>query len=88
MRRKPWGAYADDLRRVLGVEDAINPSMKIHMVKISQGIFGGGTLRGSLCGRLNNASRDGMNVTDTRSEVTCAFCLKRLRPLSDEKETP
>lgn len=51
-----------------------SPSMKVHMVKVSQGIFGGGLKRGSLCGRLNNASRDGMNITLEPHEVTCGFC--------------
>jgi hypothetical protein len=48
--------------------------MKVHMVKISRAMFGGGILRGSLCGRLNLQSRDGMNVTDKPREVTCGFC--------------
>lgn len=48
--------------------------MKVHMVKIRRGLFGGGILRGSLCGRLNMQSQDGMNVTDKPREVTCSFC--------------
>lgn len=48
--------------------------MKTHMLKISRGVLGGGMLRGSLCGRLNLQSSDGMNITDKPREVTCAFC--------------
>lgn len=48
--------------------------MKTHMVRISRSMFGSGTLRGSLCGRLNLQSRDGMNVTDVPADVTCGFC--------------
>jgi hypothetical protein len=49
------------------------------MVKITKGLWGcDATKTGSLCGRLNNACSDGMNVTDKRSKVTCAFCLKLL----------
>jgi hypothetical protein len=51
--------------------------MKTHMVKIGR-MFGGET-RGSLCGRLNKACDDGMNITSTISDVTCAFCLRRIK---------
>jgi hypothetical protein len=51
-------------------------TMKVHMVKVSSGVFGGGLKRGSLCGRLNNASRDGMNISLKPDEVTCGFCLR------------
>lgn len=51
--------------------------MKVHLVKITRGFWGSdSTKTGSLCGRLNNASVDGMNVTDKRRDVTCKFCLK------------
>lgn len=49
------------------------------MVKITRGLWGtDSTKTSSLCGRLNNASTDGMNVTDVLEDVTCKFCLKLL----------
>jgi hypothetical protein len=49
--------------------------MVVHMLKVRKGPFGDEcTLRGSLCGRLNSASTDGMNVSDNPAEVTCKFC--------------
>lgn len=47
--------------------------MIIHLSVTRPGPFGG-TLTKSLCGRLNVASRDGMNLTGNASEVTCKFC--------------
>lgn len=30
----------------------------------------------TLCGRMNKASQDGMNIADTDDQVTCKFCLR------------
>ena len=51
--------------------------MVTHARRVRPNAFGG-TSNGSLCGRLNAASRDGMNITDDRIKVTCKFCLSRL----------
>jgi hypothetical protein len=51
--------------------------MAVHFSKVRPSAFGG-TSYGSLCGRLNAASLDGMNVTGSEAEVTCKFCLKAL----------
>lgn len=32
----------------------------------------------TLCGRMNAASVDGMNVADTDAGVTCKFCLRQM----------
>jgi len=32
----------------------------------------------TVCGRMNAASRDGMNIAETETEVTCKFCLRVL----------
>lgn len=50
--------------------------MAVHLLKVRRTPFGAGELRGSLCGRLNASSTDGMNVTDNEAEVTCHFCRK------------
>lgn len=52
--------------------------MKVHKAKRSK-MWWGGTRTSSLCGRLNKACRDGMNITDADAEVTCGFCLKSLK---------
>ena len=59
--------------------------MKIHMRLAREGAFWG-TFTGSLCGRLNKASTDGMNITTIRADVTCAFCRKHPR-FAKEKKT-
>lgn len=58
--------------------------MKTHMYVTRRNAFGG-TTTSSLCGRLNAASADGMNITGDRKQVTCGFCLKLMRaePQSD-----
>lgn len=33
----------------------------------------------TLCGRTNSRSIDGMNIADTDAEVTCKFCLAKMR---------
>lgn len=54
--------------------------MKTHFAKTRRNAFGGETTS-SLCGRLNAASVDGMNITGEAAEVTCAFCKRhRLYP--------
>ena len=50
--------------------------MKIHFLVTKSSL--NREWRGSLCGRLNKASTDGMNVTHDRSQVTCGFCLRAL----------
>lgn len=55
------------------------PRMKIHKAISGPGSFGG-TLTTTLCGRMNNASQDGMNSSAESNQVTCGFCLKKLRP--------
>ena len=50
--------------------------MKLHL-SVTRPAFGG-SLTTSLCGRLNAASRDGMNLTGNESEVTCQYCIKRM----------
>ena len=59
--------------------------MKIHYAKTRPAPFGKGTLTSSLCGKLNAGSRDGMNITPDRAEVTCSYCLKRLEAM-DRRE--
>jgi hypothetical protein len=55
--------------------------VKVHMAKVIKNVWGieGAMKTTSLCGRLNNACRDGMNVTDATSQVTCKFCLALLK---------
>ncbi len=48
-----------------------------HKDKQRQNAFGG-TTWGTLCGRMNRASTDGMNIAQTDAEVTCKFCLSRM----------
>lgn len=36
----------------------------------------GGTNYGTLCGRTNRQSPDGMNVAESDDRVSCKFCLK------------
>jgi len=43
--------------------------------------FGGMTYT-TLCGRMNAACNDGMNVANTDDEVTCKFCLRRMELIS------
>lgn len=45
----------------------------------------GGTTYGTLCGRMNSACSDGMNVADTDAEVTCKFCLRLMAPKPEAK---
>lgn len=52
--------------------------MKIHLTRVRKAPFGEGILTTSLCGRLNAASTDGMNISDIETEVTCRFCLRRM----------
>ena len=47
-------------------------AMKVHLLKISKAL--GGECRGRLCSRLNKACDNGMNLTDSKTVVTCAFC--------------
>lgn len=51
--------------------------MILHKSKNRPNKFGG-TNYGTLCGRMNAASSDGMNVADSDDKVTCKFCLKRM----------
>ena len=53
--------------------------MRIHLSVVRPAPFGDGTLTRSLCGRLNAACRDGMNLTHKPEEVTCKFCLSHPR---------
>lgn len=55
-------------------------SMKVHKAKRRE--MWGGLKVSSLCGRLNNACKDVMNITDTDTEVTCGFCLKALKRIA------
>jgi len=52
--------------------------MKMHLARIRSNRYGGFNT-GSLCGRLNAKSEDGMNLTDKADEVTCKFCRKDSR---------
>jgi hypothetical protein len=52
--------------------------VKVHLSKVTPNRWGGFNTT-SLCGRLNKQSRDGMNLTATRNEVTCGFCLKLMK---------
>jgi hypothetical protein len=36
----------------------------------------GGTTTTTLCGRMNKACDDGMNIADDDAGVTCALCLR------------
>jgi hypothetical protein len=47
--------------------------MKVHLAVSGKGTFGG-TITTTLCGRMNKQSRDGMNSSDERDEVTCGHC--------------
>lgn len=38
----------------------------------------GGIVTTSVCGRINRASADGMNIAEKPELVTCKFCLRRL----------
>lgn len=49
----------------------------VHLGQTRDNRFGGHTTT-SLCGRLRTVA-DGMNLTEKQSEVTCLFCLGRLR---------
>lgn len=66
-------------------------AMKVHKLKVTS--RWGGTMSGSVCGRLNSACADGMNVSDKDAEVTCRFCLrdmeitKRLREAKAKRES-
>lgn len=51
--------------------------MKTHMVRVRER-RDGSTHTSSLCGRLNRACSDGMNVTDVAANVTCKFCKARM----------
>jgi hypothetical protein len=50
--------------------------MVTHFSKINRKNAFGGTTFGTLCNRMNAGSKDGMNCTEKREEVTCKFCLK------------
>jgi hypothetical protein len=58
--------------------------MKIHRQVTRPAPFSGGMLTTSMCGRLNAASKDGMNLTTNPGEVTCAFCLQKMAALKRE----
>ena len=47
--------------------------MKTHLA-VSLDRVDGSTLTTTLCGRMNAQSEDGMNSTEDRAKVTCAFC--------------
>jgi hypothetical protein len=49
-------------------------AMKLHKDNNRPNRYGG-TRYGTLCGRMNAAFDDGMNVANTDAEVTCKFCL-------------
>jgi hypothetical protein len=52
--------------------------MKLHKDKqVDRG--NGSTLFTTLCGRMNRRSNDGMNIADTDDQVTCAFCLAKMK---------
>ena len=53
-------------------------AMKVHKARHSVNAFTGARRTTSLCGRLNNACDDGMNITEIDAEVTCGFCVKKL----------
>jgi hypothetical protein len=36
----------------------------------------------TLCGRMNRRCSDGMNIADTDEQVTCKFCLAKMREQS------
>lgn len=42
----------------------------------------GGTLNTTICGRMNSACKDGMNVG---GKVTCKLCLKRMQQAKQRK---
>lgn len=51
-----------------------------HKSVVKPGVFEGSILTTTLCGRMDNTNKDGMNISD---EITCKFCLKLI---SREKE--
>lgn len=52
--------------------------MKMH--KDRQVNLGAGAIRyTTLCGRMNRRSADGMNIADSDAEVTCSFCLEKMK---------
>lgn len=50
--------------------------MKLHRSKIIE--RPGVRITTTLCGRMNVACSDGMNIAETDDEVTCRFCLKQM----------
>jgi hypothetical protein len=56
--------------------------MKLHKDKqVDRG--NGATRFTTLCGRMNKRCSDGMNIADTDAEVTCAFCLAKMKESTD-----
>ena len=54
--------------------------MRLHrklMLEFQDGAF----FNGSLCGRLNKAFEDGMNIAMYDEDVTCKFCLNKMKLL-------
>ena len=52
--------------------------MILHSGVMFKNRFGGNTTT-TLCGRMNAKTPDGMNIADRPEDVTCKFCLKKLR---------
>jgi len=52
-------------------------AMKLHKGRQHPNRFGGTTTT-TLCGRMNAACSDGMNIADDDAYVTCRFCLRQL----------
>lgn len=52
--------------------------MKLHQGLQRANRFGGVTFT-TLCGRMNAACPDGMNIADKPESVTCAFCRRDRR---------
>lgn len=50
--------------------------MKLHASKIIK--RANYTRTTTLCGRMNAASQDGMNIADDPRNVSCKLCLKKL----------
>ena len=50
-------------------------NMVLHASRQRANRFGGETYT-TVCGRMNKASNDGMNIANSDAEVTCKFCLR------------
>lgn len=70
----------NDLKAPLNPGDSSvgHGAMKLHQALRFKNRFGGMTFT-TLCGRMNAASPDGMNIAATPAEVTCLFCRKDRR---------